>query len=334
MTTNRIQDKFRGCLLGQALGDAVGFLAETWTAEQCRRFMATSYADGTIAAHTRDGYRFGQYSDDTQMAREVVSSLIACRGFDPADLARRIAALFYTGRIVGPGKSSRAAAQRLLAGVPWSEAGEPAPAAGNGSAMRAAPFGLAFDDVTALIAAARTQAMITHQDQRCADGAAIVALATRFALGWDELGADAFVWGLDHQLGTLAPESRAGLTLLRSVCGAPIDEALHAIADLDPTRLPRWQHISPYVLSTVLWALYSFLSHPDDYNACLTTAVSGGGDVDTVAAIAGALSGARLGYSNLPQRDLGRLNDAGAFGEDELIDLADHLYELRGILFR
>jgi len=89
---------------------------------------------------------FGQYTDDTQLARELLRSLVERRRFDPADYAARIARLFTEGHVVGQGRATEAAADRLAAGVPWDEAGTPSPAAGNGSAMRAAPIGLMLFD--------------------------------------------------------------------------------------------------------------------------------------------------------------------------------------------
>ena len=50
----------------------------------------------------------------------------------------------------------------------------------------------------------------------------------------------------------------------------------------------------------MLWSLYAFLRSPDDYWETICTAIGVGGDTDTMAAIAGAISGARLGVAALP----------------------------------
>jgi ADP-ribosylglycohydrolase len=84
----------------------------------------------------------GQYSDDSQLARELVVSIVDRGKFDAVDYAGRIAALFRENRIVGRGLATQAAADRLILGIPWYEAGAPPPSAGNGSAMRAGPVGL------------------------------------------------------------------------------------------------------------------------------------------------------------------------------------------------
>jgi len=125
-----------------------------------------------------------------QLARELVQSIVECRGFQPADYAKRIAALFVENRVVGRGRATEEAAHRLAKGVPWEGAGAPAPAAGNGSAMRAAPLGLLFGtyDSAAMVVAAHEQGQITHQDPRCSAGAVSITGATAIALGDSPFG--------------------------------------------------------------------------------------------------------------------------------------------------
>ena len=117
-------------------------------------------------------------ADDTQLTRELVLSWVECGAFDPADYARRLAHLFAQGEVVGWGRATREAALRIAAGTPWAQAGTPAPRAGNGAAMRAAPVGLFWaGEPQALFATAETQARITHADPRARAGAVVIARA-------------------------------------------------------------------------------------------------------------------------------------------------------------
>jgi ADP-ribosylglycohydrolase len=93
-------------------------------------------------------------------------------------------------------------------------------------------------------------------------------------------------------------------------------------SSLDPAHLDRWQGISAFVTPSLLWSLYAFLRSPDDYWETICTAIGVGGDTDTMAAIAGAISGARLGVEALPAELLGRLNDRGEWGAEALTELA------------
>lgn len=66
--------------------------------------------------------------------------------------------------------------------------------------------------------------------------------------------------------------------------------------------------------------MYAFLRAADDYLDTGCVAIAAGGDVDTTAALAGAISGARLGLAALPAELTHHLTDRGTWGLDELLD--------------
>jgi ADP-ribosylglycohydrolase len=72
----------------------------------------------------------------------------------------------------------------------------------------------------------------------------------------------------------------------------------------------------------VLWALYSFLRSPDDYWETILTAIGVGGDVDTTAAMAGAIAGARLGPAGVPNDLASGIHDRGTWKAGDLARLA------------
>jgi ADP-ribosylglycohydrolase len=257
-----------------------------------------------------------------------MQSFAACRGFDAADYGRRIGAIFSENRIVGRGRATEQAAQRLAAGVPWSEAGTPAPSAGNGSAMRAGPVGLLYsgDD---LVATAHDQGRITHADARCSAGATAIAGGVALALEPAAIEAGKFVArlvklcrGLDAGFADCLKQLPAWLELPPAEAVAPIARAGLA-ADYDAP----WPGISPFVVPSVIWSLYAFLRTPEDYWAAISTAIAVGGDVDTTAAMTGAMSGARVGLEALPP--LARqVHDQGTWDYDDLVALAGECHAL------
>jgi ADP-ribosylglycohydrolase len=93
-------------------------------------------------------------------------------------------------------------------------------------------------------------------------------------------------------------------------------------AGLDPGQQDEWQGISAYVIPSVVWSLYAFLRTPDDWWETVCTAIAVGGDTDTMAAMAGAIAGARLGVSALPGALIARLTDRGEWDGAALIALA------------
>jgi ADP-ribosylglycohydrolase len=334
--TAPVRDRLAGSLIGQCLGDAVGFVVEGYSREICQEYVDEILLTDKAGTIGRSPHAFGQYTDDSQLARTLVESYVACRGFDPGDYARRIAELFTDQRVVGRGRASTAAAIRLAQGVPWQEAGVPAPYAGNGAAMRAAPIGWMFPyRPDAMIQAARDQARITHTDPRAVAGSVViagaVALAMRASPG--RLKRDAVIDTLARWIRPIEPSFATDL------------EQLHALLNRDPadahwlisragrkpgdieTGTDRWPStndtISAYVVPSVMWSLYSFLRAPEDYWQAVCLAVSGGGDTDTTAAMTGAISGAYLGLSAIPRPLAVRLDDCGTWNFDALCSLVE-----------
>lgn len=324
MTPN--EDRFAGSLIGQCLGDALGFLVEGEGPEVCGRYAGEVVLTRRVPRLRRGRYAFGQYSDDSQLARELVESWVERGDFDPVDYARRIAALFAEGRVVGHGRTTSEAAQRLIAGVPWTASGTPPPAAGNGSAMRAGPVGLMCrHDAEALVRIAVDQGRITHADPRCSAGAVAIAGAVALAAGGGPVEPALFLGALRRWTGRVEVTFAANLRQLEDwIELAPAEAAEHiSRAGLPPGVDSQWRGgVSAFVVASVLWALYAFLRTPDDYVRTIATAIWPGGDVDTTAAMAGAISGARLGLGAIPGELAKHLNDQGTWRYPDLLDLA------------
>jgi ADP-ribosylglycohydrolase len=319
-----IGEQLAASILGQALGDALGFVVEAEPPDVARAYVDDWLRAGRAGERSHPQYPFGQYTDDTQLARELLRSFQQARGWDAAVFAARIGELFREQRDVGAGQGTRAAALRLLAGAPWQESGSPAPYAGNGAAMRAGPVGLLFHDTRAMCRAAEEQARITHLDPRCAAGSVVIARAVALAAQQRPLHAGDFIQDVAG-CAELSDSSVAAAVrgLSEWVTLSPLEAARHVHASgLDPAHSRNWQGISAFVTPSVLWSLYSFLRSPDDYWETICTAIAVGGDTDTMAAMAGAISGARLGLGALPDALTARLNDRGEWRADAFVELS------------
>jgi ADP-ribosylglycohydrolase len=111
----------------------------------------------------------------------------------------------------------------------------------------------------------------------------------------------------------------------------PPDRASAVISKygIEPGYSDGWEGISPFVTTSVLWSLYSFLRTPEDYWETICTAIAVGGDVDTTAAMAGAISGAYLGLEAIPSNLAQCLTDGGTWGFAQLAELAERCYQLK-----
>src|SRR5262249_13180557 len=144
----------RGCLLGLAVGDALGAPLEGLSSQQIRAHytFVNDYVDGA-KAWKKKPYRWrlpGLYTDDTQQALALVDVLLATGGVD----VDRLAAIYvdlatpdlgYAGAHRGVGKSFRQVLADLKRGVSPRLTGRE-DSAGIGAAMRIAPVGLWFAD--------------------------------------------------------------------------------------------------------------------------------------------------------------------------------------------
>ena len=324
--------QYQGCLVGCAIGDAIGAPVEMLGPDDVAVYIERHVLPGDFIGVFRkergyrwEGFPFGQYTDDTQMTIALAESLVSCEGLKMEDWGRRIGEMFERDLVVGGGRSTRAAAERLAEGTPWSEAGTPLPAAGNGAAMRAAPIGLCFGNNAGVIQPAADQGYATHQSSEACAGSVAIATATALAIeNCDPISMLIVVAGnlstVDAGFGTLVYELSG-----RMERGEGEEEVLRWVLDLQTDK--RWPGISPWAVSSVLWSLFSFASHPDNFMDTIVTALRPGGDVDSTAAMAGAISGARLGIDALPENLALQVNDRGERGAQFLKDLAGQLHK-------
>jgi hypothetical protein len=96
---------------------------------------------------------------------------------------------------------------------------------------------------------------------------------------------------------------------------------------------PSWEGISPWARTSVLWSLYCLAAYPEDIWKAIGMAIWPGGDVDTTAAMVGALVGARIGLSHFPAQAgalAPKIGDARSpeWGWAELELLAERLYNV------
>jgi ADP-ribosylglycohydrolase len=267
----------------------------------------------------------GTFTDDTQLT-VVVAEWLVDAGAGPLsadELGDRVAEWGVTGR--GIGAATREALWNYERGLPWWRAG--VESAGNGGAMRAAPYGLRFaglpDD---LRHAAALGTAPTHADVTAVASAIVQAAAVNQCLvAPGQLDSSRFLDALvesvsGFELPELAHRSGQGRFSLT--------QRIEEVADwIGRPSYEVFDHFfnGAFVLETTPVVLWCLLELQDDPEEALVTAVMGGRDADTVAAMVGNLLGALHGLDVFPERWTGaHLED-----HDRLIELADALYETR-----
>lgn len=281
------RDATIGCILGTAVGDALGLPYEGVSPDRSPRLLGPP-----------DRYRFffgrGMISDDTEHTCMVSQSLIEANG-DVDLFAKRFAMRLRWWTLAFPagvGKATARAGIKLWLGAKPDRAG--VFSAGNGPAMRAAIFGTASDDVPHMLELVRASSRLTHSDPKAEYGAIAVALAARHSRDHDSVDANLWLSGVVNAMGENGSEMTE--LLRRSVDSATEGESTKLFAD----SLGLSQGVTGYTYHTVPVAIHAWLSYPKDYKQAVTTAIQCGGDADTTAAIVGGIVGAGVGEAGIP----------------------------------
>ena len=292
-STIRRADRVAGCLVGLAVGDALGAPLEFLSREQVRKRFPAGLRDMTASRL----WRRGEYTDDTQMALLIAESLLARQGLVATDIACRFQHWAKTAKAVGVQTVSVVNMARYTDDPERCSyryhAANPNSSAGNGALMRCAPIALFYlNSLNELVDHSRTAARVTHYDPRAQSSCVILNTWIRSAI------------------------------LNGNRDGRP-----DAFAILKANELEVWQKLarietckeqdiasSGYTVHTLEAAAWSFLT-TDSYEQAVARAANLGDDADTVAAVCGALAGSFYGYSAIPRRWRDDLQDEAQIHE-------------------
>lgn len=294
---SQLRSRFLGCLLGCAVGDALGAPFEGYWSESVPdpETLLEGFAEV-------EGYPRGQYTDDTQLTVATIESITRQGVLSPADIARSIATLWESQSVVGPGGACTFAAHAFLRHGDHRTCGAPVGQAGNGTAMRTAALGLYFlENESELPGAVAEVARITHQDPRSVAGGVAIAQAARLLAVNDRLEPEPFCESIAAAMEPYEPSFASLVRNLPARLGEKREVAIRHIAwsGLARPEFPR-PIITPFVIPTVLASLWALLRQPTSWPIAVAEAIGLGGDVDTLGAIVGALAGARLGVEAIP----------------------------------
>lgn len=305
------RDTFIGCLMGLAIGDALGMPHEFRSADDIRdkHGRVTFYMYGETL-----NLGPGQYTDDTIMALSIAESIVDRRDVDPQDIGQRFVAWYESNDLRGIGTTMKWAVERLKAGESWKTAGEKGMwATGNAAAARIAPIAM-FDyrSPGRLKKHVEQVSAITHNNPEAIAGAQAVAYGIARILS-DGLDRGKFIAQSAGYIGRSEVARRLEQAARHLDAGTPPEEALRQLGTGGSAP------------ETIGSAFYTFLRTPEDYQEALSSIITAGGDTDTTGAVVGALSGAHNGIAGIPNLLVDGVENRGKIEE-----LACRLYELTG----
>lgn len=284
MTSYRktLRDGFRGALIGAVVGDALGAPFEGHPGPIDIEHVGVLIGKKDLST----------YTDDGALTLALAESLIDSQGLDVDGLARAFAHTYAED----PGRGYGPAAAQLLAriahGDDWRTLA-PAQFAGqgsfgNGAAMRVSPIALhAYPEISTALSLGRQSAVVTHTHPEAVDAAGIqagaVALALTAAAGVDRFDVANLV-------------ASAETPVLRT--------ALERLSNLDrsstPDEVVKLTGNGLRASEAVPAALGAALTNLGSFRRTIQFAIAMGGDTDTIASMAGAIAGARLGEHAIP----------------------------------
>lgn len=278
-----------GCLLGTAVGDALGLSFENLSKQRLRKF------------HDVDGYHFffgkGMVSDDTEHACMLARALVFSAG-EPEPFIRKLAwdfRFWLLGLPAGVGYATLRAILKLWLGFSGKRSG--VFSAGNGPAMRSPLIGVCYgDDSDNMRMLVRCSTRITHTDPKAEFGALAVALAAYMASQQDKVSPRDYYRQLQKRL------------MKDKDAGEFLDLTEQAVASVEKNQTTESfaasvglsNGISGYMYHTVPVVIQCWLRHQNDFGTAVQEIIGCGGDTDTTAAITGAIIGASVGSDGIP----------------------------------
>ena len=301
------RDRFRGCLLGLAAGDALGTTLEF---KKRGTFEPLTDMIGGGPFHLNAG----EWTDDTSMALCLAMSLLECGGFDPMGQMERYVRWWQEGYLSSNGWCFDIGDTVLEALESFEKTGEPysgstrTMSAGNGSLMRLAPVPMYYaGDTREAIARSAESSRTTHGAQEAVDACRYFAGLLVGALN-----------GVDKETLLSALYSPVDGLWEESPLSSKIAEiAGGSFKDRQPPDIKGTGYVVD-TLEAVLWAFHD----TDNFRDGALRVANLGDDADTTAAIFGQIAGAYYGVESIPSEWRERLTMAS-----EITAMADSIWE-------
>jgi len=313
------RDRFRGALLGSAVGEALGIVTQGLTPRDVQELYGEVEALPVVASA-----RWALAAHDSML-------LAVARSFLPdglLDPERTAGAIARASRRDDPPGHSGFARNLLERGLPWHEAGESAPE--SMPAVAVLPLALLrAGNFRRLKLEAGIFAALSHNHPTAIAGAIAQACAVARMLHSPASSLDVIsfpralspvVAGIEPERGARPRLGRSATTVGRKL-GAELPALLLRRAPVQEMQEALGNGTAAH--EGIPFALGCFLRSPEDFAEAVLPAVRHGGDARAVAAMAGALCGAYIGESGIPERFLAHLP-----GRQDLGDAAEGLLAL------
>jgi len=325
-------DKYLGCLIGAAAGDALGAPTETRNPNQIRTYFkgpvitfltppSDVFARGNLAGQVTDDFCLAYVTLQTILEHQIVSTEVSIKG-----LLTWAANPDYV-RLAGPttlATINRLRSKDSIQSTEFIVASDNAKAT-NGLAMKTAPLALlSHGDIEKAISNIFTIGQVTHNNTIALSAGAAVAAATAKALQPSatlQIVLDAAIKGAhvgQEKALLMGADDLAGSNVARR-----IEHAIY-IAQKSQSKEEGQQDLIDFIGTGILayesipTAFGLLALYPDEPIEALYAAVNIGNDTDTIATIVGGIIGALYGDQIFPDTFLSILNEVNGYNLESL----------------
>jgi ADP-ribosylglycohydrolase len=270
--------KLLGCLVGGALGDAVG-----------------SFYEGKANIKAIEFDIINGITDDTQLTLATCEAIIDSKRVSAESIAKKMLEWYNKRKLTGLGSSTLKALRDLQVGAHWGLSGRSGEyAAGNGAAMRIAPLAF-FLDIETERTLIRDVCNITHKNDEAYAGCLSILYAIHSII------TDRWKPG-ESLLDLIIPQIpdtsvRDNLLKLQENPSLSINEAARLVGT------------SGHVIASVPFSIFAAQKiKAGNFEDILSEIILCGGDTDTNASLAGQIMGTYIGLSGFSIKALTTFN--------------------------
>jgi len=274
-----MKNSFEGCIIGGVIGDAWG---SSYEFESVVDYSKT-YIFGELPKEMTE--KEWQITDDTQLTLATCEALCE-NSYTPEKLSKYFLDYYKTNKLSGIGASTLKALRDLEVGIHWSLSGRTGEySAGNGAAMRIAPFAF-FSEISREDIYNATK--ITHKNDEAYVGALAVYLTIKTIIAKKWNGVNDLFEIIVNQL----PDTRVRDRLIE-ISKLPKSATIETVSKLGNNG---------YVVNSVPFAIYSATQILEiGMSEMFEKIIQAGGDTDTNASIAGQIAGTLIEIDNIPK---------------------------------
>ena len=316
--------RFRGAVLGAAIGDALAFPYQHYSRSFLRSIsspLTAEFVDPPSSFHPR-----GQYGPATQLMLATLASVNEAGDVSGESMANHMLPLWRDNLFVRSEESTAEAMGRLAKGqAEWHESGHESGRAEAAPLARAVVIGLwDHGEMDRIPQDVETVVRVTHRDPRALACGAMVAAAVASNVQSSQLHLGEFLDRVAAAASSFDTALHDAILDLPRILSQTEARALRYLESFcSDSRYPHTEDgLGEYCIPTAMTAIYYFLRAPYQFEKALDSCLRLGGHIDSVTFLAGALSGALVGDAGLPQSLI-----EGLLNSREITAAAEQLHE-------